>query len=102
MVELEGKTVGVVACEIAEDGAVYFEDVAIDPAFQGYGLGRAALTEVVTRLSGAPRMWLLTHPDNASAVRLYSSLGFRETERIEDYFGDGEPRIKMERAQNQS
>jgi|CXWL01.1.fsa_nt_gi ribosomal protein S18 acetylase RimI-like enzyme len=95
IVEFEGKTAGVIACEVASDAAVYFEDVVIDPAFHGKGLGRAALEEVIARMSTAPRMWLMTHPNNTSAVKLYSSLGFREVERIENYFGDGEPRIKM-------
>jgi [ribosomal protein S18]-alanine N-acetyltransferase len=100
LVEYEGKTAGVIAYEVAPDGTVYFEDVVIDPAFQGKGLGRAVLEKIITSMDAAPRMWLMTHPENTAAVRLYSSLGFKEVDRIEDYFGDGEPRIKMERTRS--
>jgi ribosomal protein S18 acetylase RimI-like enzyme len=39
----------------------------------------------------------VTHPENAGALRLYMSLGFKVESRIEDCFGDGEPRLVMAR-----
>jgi ribosomal-protein-alanine N-acetyltransferase len=38
---------------------------------------------------------LVTHPENENAIRLYSFLGFRVERRLENYFGDGEPRAVL-------
>jgi ribosomal-protein-alanine N-acetyltransferase len=46
---------------------------------------------------GCARIDLVTHPDNAAAIALYGSLGFALESRKEDYFGDGEPRVVMQR-----
>ena len=54
----------------------------IDRADQGKGYGRAALTEVISRLSRLPDCTSISisyHPDNRVAERLYESLGFRRT-----------------------
>lgn len=41
-------------------------------------------------------IYLVTHPENEKAIALYKSLGFVQVgEPIENYFDDGEPRIKM-------
>ena len=53
----------------------------IDKNAQGRGLGRAALEGALKMLfdSGASRVALAVHPDNANAIRLYESLGFKFT-----------------------
>jgi ribosomal protein S18 acetylase RimI-like enzyme len=38
---------------------------------------------------------LAVHPDNVGAVALYTSFGFRGVRRVENFFGDGEPRLSM-------
>ena len=53
----------------------------IDKNAQGRGLGRAALEGACRMLfdSGASRVALAVHPENANAIRLYESLGFKFT-----------------------
>lgn len=77
------------------DGTAYISGLTIDPAFQGKGLGRAMMEQILVKIKDAPRIELHTHPDNIKAVSLYKSLGFEVTGRIENYFGDGEPRLEM-------
>ena len=96
MVELpQGGVVGMVSYVTEPDQSVYISGLAVDPACHGRGIGREAMTHVLAEVQGAPRVYLLTHPENVAAVGLYTSLGFVRTGRKENVFGDGEPRIEL-------
>jgi len=69
----------------------------VKPEFQGKGIGREAMRQVLEEVSDVERIWLATHPSNTPAIKLYLSFGFIIEEKIENYFGDGEPRIIMSR-----
>jgi ribosomal-protein-alanine N-acetyltransferase len=72
-------------------------NLAIIPAYRRRGIGRAAVLFLLDKSNGAPRIDLVTHPENDGALRLYMSLGFRIESRKENYFGDGEPRLVLAR-----
>jgi ribosomal protein S18 acetylase RimI-like enzyme len=72
-------------------------NVAVEPACQGQGIARAAMEFLLERNHAAPRIELVTHPENAAALRLYGSLGFVVEGRRENCFGDGEPRLLLAR-----
>jgi len=74
---------------------VYLSGLAVDPAYQGLGVGRDALEQVLSEVKNAPKIELLTHPDNENAIKLYQSFGFEITDKKDNYFGDGEPRIVL-------
>jgi GNAT superfamily N-acetyltransferase/DNA-binding HxlR family transcriptional regulator len=59
------------------------ENVAVDPARQGKGLGRALLAraETVARRKGLPTLRLYTNAAMHENIALYSSLGWQETGR---------------------
>jgi len=67
--------------------------LVIHPNFQGQGIGREAVLFRLEKLKGVKRVWLVTHPENFKIINLYQSLGFKIEKRLENYFGDGEPRI---------
>jgi ribosomal-protein-alanine N-acetyltransferase len=50
---------------------------------------------ILEKCKGSNRIDLVTHPENSSALELYSSLGFKVESRQENYFGDGEPRLVL-------
>lgn len=52
--------------------------IMLDQAWQGQGLGRAALACIVAyfRKAGSQRIFLHVHPDNARAYGLYRQFGF--------------------------
>jgi ribosomal protein S18 acetylase RimI-like enzyme len=56
--------------------------IAVDPASQGRGVGRALMDEARTRAvrAGFEAMHLSVHPDNARAIAFYRSLGWVSTE----------------------
>ena len=95
MVQKDNKIVGTVSYQSKEDGSIYLSGLAVDPDYQGKGIGRLILEKVLNEIGNSKIIWLVTHPENTKVVTLYESLGFIITERKEDYFGDGEPRIVL-------
>ncbi|MBC7449289.1 MAG: GNAT family N-acetyltransferase, partial [Hymenobacteraceae bacterium] len=59
--------------------------VAVDPAFQGQGLGRRLFATLLARVReeypAIERVELLVRESNAGAIRLYEQLGFRQEGR---------------------
>ena len=87
--------VGSVSYYKKEDQSIYISGLVIDPDYQGRGIARKVMLQILSEIKGEPRVKLVTHPDNIRAVNLYESLGFKITDRKENYFGDGEPRIEL-------
>jgi ribosomal protein S18 acetylase RimI-like enzyme len=86
VVELAGTVVGTARLTLDDDrGGVY--GFAVDPAFQGRGIGRDVLRRVCRELRerGARDIGLEVAVDNEHALGLYTSLGFRPVS-TEDYF----------------
>ncbi len=78
-----------------KDGNAYISGLAVEPAFQGMGIGQEAIRQILEELKDCKTIELVTHPENKPAVNLYLSLGFEIKETKENYFGDGEPRVVM-------
>jgi len=57
------------------------QDIVVDPAHRGRGVGRLLLEAVLVFLQerGAPRAVLSTAERNEAAQRLFASMGFRRT-----------------------
>src|SRR5262249_46774575 len=76
--KLGDEVVGTVSCVLTGDG-LYVRSMAVSPAAQGRGVGRALLDEVQSyaRQSAASRLYLSTTPLLTAAIGLYESFGFR-------------------------
>ena len=82
VVEVEGKLAAIAhysfthsSWSVAQD--IYLEDLFVDPSMRGQGLGRVlieALGELGAEM-GSENVWWQTHKDNATARRLYDSVG---------------------------
>lgn len=80
-----------------DDGGMFLWRVMIDRAHQGKGYGRAAVAELIrlVRESGKyPYLGLGCKPENAPALHIYESLGFRFTGEVEH----GEKQYRLELA----
>ena len=77
-----GHMVGVLVIRAGDD-ALELENVAVDPAFQGRGYGRALITfaEERARELGLPSVTLYTNEVMVENLHLYPRLGFVETGR---------------------
>ncbi|CAN7241041.1 GNAT family N-acetyltransferase [Knoellia sp. LjRoot47] len=87
----EGDTVvGHAMWGLDDDEAHWIGGLVIDQAFQGRGLGRAAMIALMAWLADQPGHWvtrLTHHPDNTAAAHLYAELGFTPTGQLDE---DGE------------
>ncbi len=86
LVELEGAAVGTIRVTRDDDTAGIY-GFAVDPAWQGRGIGRDALRRVCRELrdEGIRRIGLEVAVENDHALGLYTSLGFNQT-TTEDYY----------------
>ena len=77
------------------DETVDITGFAIEPQFQGQGIGKKVIEIVMEDLKDVKTIRLFTHPENSHAIKLYLSFGFVIKSWKDNYFGDGEPRIEM-------
>lgn len=94
-IKLNDKIVGTFSYQICPDQTAYIGNLAIHPDYRGKGLASSAMAYVISCLDAATRIELVTHPDNAPALKIYQTLGFRIKASKENYFGDGEPRLLL-------
>ncbi len=68
---------------VARPDQLWVDNVAIDPAFQGRGLGRRLLefADVEARRLGLPAIGLLTNERYLANIAMYERYGYRETHR---------------------
>lgn len=78
---------GFAITQIVLDEATLF-NIAIDPAFQRQGLGRALLEDVIQQIEKKDvfTLWLEVRASNAKAIALYESLGFNEVSVRRNYY----------------
>jgi ribosomal protein S18 acetylase RimI-like enzyme len=79
-----GALAGVLVLENVEGSALLLDNVAVAPAAQGKGYGRAlvAFAEAEARDRGHAQLRLYTHVLMRENLELYRRLGFEETGRI--------------------
>jgi GNAT superfamily N-acetyltransferase len=77
-------------------GSLLIENIAVDPAAQGTGLGTTMMrfAEQQAQQRNLPRLTLYTHEVMTENQAIYAHLGYRETERRAE---DGYRRIYMEK-----
>ena len=71
---------------LANEG--HITNVAVDPDYQGQGLGRRLMNELTSRVKalGVDSMTLEVRPSNTVAFNLYTSLGFRSVGQRPKYY----------------
>ena len=79
------------------DGAYDLYWIAVDPALQGAGIGRALMREVERRAAAAGGRWVLLEtagkPSYAATRAFYAAIGYQEVARIPDFYRLGDDRI---------
>ena len=86
--ELDGRVVGLAhyifrPSTWAENDFCYLEDLFVDPAVRGKGVGRALIDELhkIAIAKGSKRLYWTTAPDNETARKLYDKLAI--TDRVQ-------------------
>ncbi len=91
----DGQIVGSTELQMKSPEHAYLAGLVIHPDFRGQGIARKAALFRLGKLKGVKRIDLVTHPENLKIINLYQSLGFKIEKRIENYHGDGEPRLML-------
>jgi ribosomal protein S18 acetylase RimI-like enzyme len=80
--ERGGEIVGLVVLRVDDEG-FFVDNVAVDPAHQGIGVGRALLehAEVAARDAGFRWIHLFTHERMVENLALYVRIGYAEYDR---------------------
>jgi ribosomal protein S18 acetylase RimI-like enzyme len=80
--ERGGQIVGLIVLDL-RDREIVIDNVAVDPAHQGTGVGRALLehAEDIARSEGRPSIRLYTHERMVENLALYKRIGYCEYER---------------------
>ena len=93
LIQINNEIVGSVEYEIKNLDHVYLSGLVVTPKFQGQGIGREAMIQIIEKIKDFKRIDLVTHPENIPAMNLYKSFGFVVESRVENYFGDGGTKI---------
>lgn len=82
LIEQDGEIVGVIVL-IPDKTSLLIENIAVDPAHQGCGIGRELLAhaETVASRLGVPELRLYTNAAMTENLDLYPRLGYREVDR---------------------
>lgn len=74
----DGRLIAMAGERMRVDGYTEVSAICTDPDYRGRGLGKMLTREVTRRiLARGERAFLHAYPDNAPAIALYESLGFR-------------------------
>ncbi|MDP9054914.1 MAG: ribosomal protein S18-alanine N-acetyltransferase [Acidobacteriota bacterium] len=75
------------------------DSIAVAPSKRGHGIAPALLTRLLASLRrrGFPAVSLRVRLDNLTAIRLYQKLGFARIRRVNNYYDDGAPALRMRR-----
>ncbi len=89
--------VGTVSYEIKKDGAVHFNGLIVLKEYRCRGIAKLVMTQILSELKEKDVFELTVHPKNTPAILLYLKLGFFIKEWKDNYFGDGTPRLVLEK-----
>jgi ribosomal-protein-alanine N-acetyltransferase len=84
----DGRVTGFAVARRLAEGESELLNLAVDPAFRRRGIGRRLLAAITSSHPG--ELWLEVRESNATARKLYKSLGFCESGRRLGYYPDSE------------
>ena len=90
------KPIGHVEYESKGDDSVEITGFVILPEYRGKGLGKILFERAMEDLKETKTVFLMTHPENSVALQVYLSTGFIIKEWKENYYGNGQPRLRLE------
>ena len=101
---MDNKLVGYATVYFRKNSKVsHLESIAVDPDFQGYGIGKILLNEVekISVEMKCSRIVLETFEKNVSALKLYERNGYTVRELVPDYYhtpyGDSRNAIRFQK-----
>jgi ribosomal protein S18 acetylase RimI-like enzyme len=99
LVKNSNEVLGSISYEDKGSGKAYFDGLITRKSQRGKGVASNAMERLfkLLRNKSFKSISLLTHPHNSPALRLYLKIGFVLQSWVDNPFGDGEPRVKLEK-----
>lgn len=69
--------------------------ICVDESWHGSGYGKALMRDIISQCGPRANIRLEVAWDNEIAKKLYASFGFKYTEVLSDYYGDGRNGVQM-------
>ena len=88
--EKNKEIVGFVMGYEKEKGLGWIKIIAVDPEYQGQGIGSLLMNFIVEKLISFPKIGLRVRTNNEKAIVFYQNLGFRIESTINNYFKNGD------------
>lgn len=95
MIKKDNISIGLISYEELSADKAHIDGLVINEDHRGNGFSKKAMLILLEKLSTYSRIELVTHPHNNKAICLYLSLGFFIESWLDNYFGDGEPRLML-------
>ena len=89
------RLVGSVEFQMKSPDHAYIAGMVVHPDFQGKRVAYEAVQLLMEKLKDVKNIELVTHPENANILSMSEKMGFKVVDRVENYFGDGEPRLVL-------
>ena len=85
--------------EIDQKIKLEIRSIAVKPEFQTIGIGTTMMqyAELKAKQKNISNLLLATSPNNIIALSFYKKLGYKITKSAENYYGDGTPRLILEK-----
>jgi ribosomal protein S18 acetylase RimI-like enzyme len=94
-----GNLVGLISVINNPDDTMEVLNIWVHPDFQRKGHGKKMMifAENLAKEFSKERVTLVTHPKNLPAINFYKCIGYLILKKIDNYYGDGEPRYLLEK-----
>ena len=93
---VDGKPAGYIGYEYKNDNEIELVVIVVLPEFRRKGVGSSLFAHLLA-LEGRKEITLVTHPENTEAILFYLKHGFFIKGWKDNYFGNGQPRLLLER-----
>ncbi len=81
----------------AEGDSAYMDGLTISKKYKGKGYGKIAMELIMQKTKGFKKATIRVHPKNTSALIIYLKEGFKVIRWEDNHYGDGEPRLFLEK-----
>jgi len=97
LINIDKKAVGTISYENKDKNSVYFDGLTVLPKYRRKQIASEAFRILLSKLTTIDKFTAVSHPENTPSLIIFLKLGFKIVGWKENYFGDNEARVLLER-----